>query len=135
MTVKESQIFFQWLFFILISIFILIIIVGFFCWYAARRRQHIQHSNQRNLDKVTVNKKPIQQTLFSKNEYLPSSNYNLKIKSRSASSSQLTNTDIAHLDKLIRTASDRSIWKQNYSKINQYNKPRKVPSGHIQHKI
>jgi hypothetical protein len=46
-------------------------------------------------------------------------------ESRPTSASTLTNTDIAHLDRIIRTASDRSLWKLD----DPAKKPRRVPSG------
>ncbi|UJR25655.1 hypothetical protein I4U23_007006 [Adineta vaga] len=76
-----------------------------------------------------------QQKLFQKIEYLSSPpNSNLPIKSRSITSLQFTNTDIAYLDKLVRTASDRSIWTRDHSKSNTYHKSRRVPSGQIYYK-
>jgi hypothetical protein len=47
--------------------------------------------------------------------------------------SQFTNIDKAYLDKLVRTASDRSMWKRDHSKKNEKNL-RKVPSGLIEGK-
>jgi Mg2+/citrate symporter len=44
-------------------------------------------------------------------------------------SSQFTNTDKAYLDKIVRTASDRSMWKRDNEK-----KLRKIPSKLIQEK-
>jgi hypothetical protein len=120
MTVFESLEFSKWLPIILILVFI-ITILGLSYWYLIRRRQ-----NKKNFEKEIKRFKPINN--------LSSPNHNLTKKSLSLSSSQLTNTDIAYLDKLVRTASDRSMWKRDYSKKDQYNKLRKIPSRQIQEK-
>jgi len=117
MTVFQSLEFSKWLSIILIPVFI-ITILGLFYWYFIYRRQN---------KKITHSK--------SINNLLPSPPHNLPKKSFSINSSPLTNTDIAYLDKLVRTASDRSILKRdNVSKKEQFNKLRKVPSRQIQEK-
>ena len=127
MTVLETQIVSNWLPIIFILVLI-ITIFGLSCWYFAhRRRRNIQNSNKKKPEKRISNTKPMQRILLPKTEYLSSPNPTLPTKSLS----QLTNTDIAYLDKLVRTASDRSMWKRDYSKKDQHNKLRKVPSGQI----
>jgi len=114
MTVFESSEFSKWLPIILILVLI-IIIFGLSYWYFIHRRQN---------KKKIIPLKPIKNLSFS----LPQDN--LIKKSLSINSSQLTNTDKIYLDKLVRTASDRSMWKQDYtSKKDSFNKLRKVPSG------
>jgi len=120
MIVFESSEFSKWFPIILILAFI-ITILGLSYWYLIRRRQ-----NKKNFEKEIKRLKPINN--------LSSPNHNLTKKSLSLSSSQLTNTDIAYLDKLVRTASDRSMWKRDDSKKDQYNKLRKIPSRQIQEK-
>jgi uncharacterized protein HemX len=128
MTGLESHILFKWLPIIFILVLIIIISLGLSYWYFAHRRRKIQNSSKKKPEEKTTNAqtKPMQRTLLPKNEYLSYPKHNLTC---STSSSQLTNTDIAYLDKLVRTASDRSMWKRDYSKKDSSNQPRKVPSG------
>ncbi|CAF3356416.1 unnamed protein product [Rotaria sp. Silwood1] len=72
--------------------------------------------------------------MLPKNEYLSSPTQVVTKKAWSTNSTQLNNTDKAYLDKLFRTASDRSMWKRDYVTKDQYNKLRKVPSGQLQQK-
>jgi len=114
MTVFESSEFSKWLPIILILVLI-VTILGLSYWYFTHRRQN---------KKKIIRSKPI------KNLSLSPPQDNLIKKSLSINSSQLTNTDKAYLDKLVRTASDRSMWKRDYtSKKDSFNKLRKVPSG------
>jgi hypothetical protein len=97
---------FSWLPIILIFI-IIIIIIGLSCWYrqGKKKLQSIDH-----LSSIKDSTFPI-------------------------NSSQLTNTDKAYLDKIVRTASDRSMWKRDNSKKNEQKKIlRKIPSGLIEGK-
>lgn len=55
--------------------------------------------------------------------------------SLSSSSSQLTRTDVFHLEKLLHAASDRSMWKNEPLTTNLSHKPRKVPSAQSQEKF
>jgi hypothetical protein len=120
MTVFESSEFSKWLPVILIPVFV-ITILGLSYWYFARRQR-----NKKKIEKEISWTKPI--------NYLISPSHSLAKKSLSTSLSQLTNTDRAYLDKLVRTASDRSMWKRDYSKKDEHKQLRKVPSGQIQEK-
>lgn len=108
MTVFESLEYFKWLPIIFIIIFIIIIFTLSYWYFTYQRR----------------NKKPLIKKISSSKLILPK-------KSLSINSSQLTNTDINYLDKLVRSASDRSMWKKDekfLSKKNEFNPIRKVPS-------
>ena len=52
-------------------------------------------------------------------------------KSSPTTSSQFTDNDVASLGKLIRTASNRSLWKQDPLGMELSLQPRKVPSGQL----
>ena len=112
MIVFESSQLFKWLLLLLIPLFI-VILFGLFCWYRYRKRK--------KLNKEIPRIKPI--------GHLPSPRDNSTKRTVSNSCSQFTNADKAYLDKLVRTASDRSMLKRNFSK-----KLRKVPSGLIKEK-
>jgi hypothetical protein len=113
---KESSVFSKWLPIIFIPVLI-IAILGLSCWFFVHRRRNNKKSN-----KVI---KPIPP----KTNHLPSLPQISTTKSLSISSSQLTDIDKAYLDKLVRTASDRSVLSRDYPKKEPLNKLRKVPSG------
>ncbi|CAF0885276.1 unnamed protein product [Rotaria sordida] len=134
MTKLESQVFFKWLPIVIIPLLI-IIILGLSYWiFSRRRRRNDQNSNNKKLEKEFIITESIHQTMVPKNEYLSSPIQILTKKSWSKNSTEFTNADITHLDKLFRTASDRLMWKQDYLTKDQHNKLRKVPSGQTQQK-
>ena len=101
-------------------------LLGFACWYFARRRRESPRSD-RNVAQQGGDTKRVQVTVPSKYNSTPSPlNAEMPVKTRSASASQLTTTDIAYMNKLVRTASDRSLWANE-----QPRHIRKVPSGHV----
>ncbi|CAF1210870.1 unnamed protein product [Adineta ricciae] len=109
----------KWFFLVIIPV---LMIVGLFCWYSQRRRQNPPNRKRKGL----ISSAPLPKT-----EHLsPPVKYNRPIKSRSMASSHFTNTDIAYLDKLLRTASNRSLWPQDHPK----HKIRRVPSEQTHHK-
>ncbi|CAF0804608.1 unnamed protein product [Rotaria sp. Silwood1] len=133
MTKLDSQVFFKWLPIIIIPLLI-IIVFGLSYWIFARRRRNNQNSNNKNSEKEFIITEPVHHKMLPKNEYLSSPTQVVTKKAWSTNSTQLNNTDKAYLDKLFRTASDRSMWKRDYVTKDQYNKLRKVPSGQLQQK-
>ena len=103
----------QWLPILLVPL-VFIVIVGLSCWYRHRKKE----------TKIIPRAKPFGR-LPSTKEMIPA-----------IPSFQLTNTDKIYLDKLVRTASDRSMWKGEMSskKIGDEKKLRKVPSGLLEEK-
>lgn len=117
MTLFESLDLSKWLPIILIPLLI-IFILALSCWYRQRKKK--------KFEKIISRTKPI--------DHLSSTNKNVSHKSSPIIASQLTNTDKVYLDKLVRTASDRSMWKRDLSKKTEPKKLRKVPSGLIEEK-
>ncbi|CAF2512114.1 unnamed protein product [Rotaria sp. Silwood2] len=134
MTKSNSQVFFKWLPIVVIPLLI-IISFGLSYWIFARRRRNNQNSYNKSSEKELVMTEPIHQTMLPNNEYLSTPTQILTKKSWSTNSTQLTNADIAYLDKLFRTASDRSMWKRDYLTKDQRNTLRRIPSGQIQQKL
>lgn len=96
-----------------------IVILGLSCWY--------RHRKKKKINKTIPRPKPLD----------PLSSTTENISHRSAPNlppSQLTNTDKLYLDQLVRTASDRSMWKRDMSTKVEGKKLRKVPSGLIEEK-
>jgi hypothetical protein len=121
--INKSSIFSKWLPIIFIPVLI-ITILGLSYWFFVYRRW-----NNKKPPKVIKQSKPISRTIPPKTTNISSPLHVSTTKSFPISSSQLTNTDKAYLDKLVRTASDRSLWQHDSSKKAQSNKLRKVPSG------
>ena len=115
---KDASVFSKWLPIIFIPVLI-ITILGLSCWFFVHRRRNNKKSN-----KVIKQIKSIPP----KTNHLPSLPQISTTKSLSISSSQLTDIDKAYLDKLVRTASDRSVLSRDYPKTDPLNKLRKVPS-------
>lgn len=123
----------NWLRIVIIPIFIIIIIIIGFCYYIfIHKRRKKQISNNRNSEKEVTTTKSNQHKSLSLNEHLSSPIRIAIKKSKSTNSTQLTNADIAYLDHILRTSSDRSLWKRDFQTQEQHNKLRKVPSGRIQ---
>ena len=115
---------------------LIVAVLGLSYRFVRRRRVREQNSTKKGLSlSNTDGSKRSKRTLSkatpvnaagesaSKREQLSMSKLNNQ--SGPTSASTLTNTDIAHLDRIIRTASDRSLWKLD----DPAKKPRKVPSG------
>lgn len=116
MTMFNSSEDFKWLPISFIVIFLVILLSYLSYWYITQR--------QRN-KKLVIKKISPSKSLTPK-------------KSLSINSSQLTETDINYLDKLVRSASDRTLWKKDdksLKKIEKFNIVRKVPSQQIEDKI
>ncbi|CAF1218220.1 unnamed protein product [Rotaria magnacalcarata] len=129
----ESQVFFKWLSIAVVPLLIFVIL-GLSYWIFAHQRRKNQKSNENQLENELIITKPIHQNMVSKNEYLSSQTQILAKKSKSTNSTQFTNTDIADIDKILHTASDRAMWKRNYLTKNRLNKLKQVPSEQTRQK-
>lgn len=96
----------QWLPLLVIPL-LFIVILGLSCWYGHRKKNSSKSLN------------PLSSTTY---------------RTGANPSSQLTTTDKLYLDQLVRTASDRSIWKRDILTKIEGKKLRKVPSGLIEEK-
>ena len=128
---KQLHIAFKWFPVFLVPLLI-VAVLGLSYRFFSRRRAHERSATKKDLFLSNMKDTKSSQQTHSKatptnsaaKRDHPSTN-KLNSQSRPTSAATLTNTDIAHLDRIIRTASDRSLWKLDDSA----KKPRKVPSG------
>ena len=132
---KQLHIAFKWFPVFLVPLLI-VAVLGLCYRFLCRRRAHERSATKKDLFLSNMKDAKSSQQTHSKatpanaagesvTKRDPLSTNKLNSQSRPTSAATLTNTDIAHLDRIIRTASDRSLWKLDDSA----KKPRKVPSG------
>ena len=143
----KAPIFPNWLPIVLIPA-IIIGILGLSCWMINRHRRRRRtlnapqstseiaappRSEKSSMRTKLASPRPAHEKFSLSSSFAPSATCNqITNKSSSTSSSQFTDTDIACLDKLVRTASNRSLWKHGQPAGASSHKPRKVPSGQVQ---